>query len=519
MIQVAAYCRVSTDKEDQANSFETQQRYFREWIDRNPEWMLQEIYADEGISGTSTKKRTQFHRMIRAAREGKIDLIITKEVSRFARNTVDTLEYTRELRKRGIGVLFLNDNINTMDADGELRLTIMSSVAQNESRMTSDRVKWGQKRSMERGVVFGGPLLGYDVAGGKLKINPEGAKTVRTIFHKYLNERKGSSVIAKELREAGIPSSRSNLKWTAPTVLKILKNEKYCGDLVQQKTYTPDYLSHEKKYNRGQLDFVILRDHHAPIIDREMWEAVQQEMARRSMGNGRKSGHGNRYPLSGKLKCAECGSSFVSRTKKNRSGESYKVWRCGKVTTEGKLHSDAQGDPMGCDVGRQIREDVAMDILRRSVAAVELDREAVIRNLSRIVEGVLRDSRNSGSADLRRLERELEGEREKKQRALEEFFGQTISRADFQFMNSRCDERITRIQEQIAAIEERRKLDTQTAGVKEDVRKVIAGIVKGERGDDDFYGCLLHHMTIHSDGKVEVSLNFMAVRWYFALDL
>ena len=166
MIQVAAYCRVSTDKEDQANSFETQQRYFREWIDRNPEWMLQEIYADEGISGTNTKKRTQFNRMIRAAREGKIALIITKEVSRFARNTVDTLEYTRELRKRGIGVLFLNDNINTMDADGELRLTIMSSIAQNESRMTSDRVKWGQKRCMERGVVFGGSLLGYDVVGG-----------------------------------------------------------------------------------------------------------------------------------------------------------------------------------------------------------------------------------------------------------------------------------------------------------------------------------------------------------------
>ena len=173
---------------------------------------------------------------------------------------------------------------------------------------------------------------------------------------------------------------------------------------------------------------------------------------------------------------------------------------------------------MGCDVGRQIREDVAMDILRRSVAAVELDREAVIRNLSRIVEGVLRDSRNSGSADLRRLERELEGEREKKQRALEEFFGQTISRADFQFMNSRYDERIARIQEQIGAIEERRKLDTQTAGVKEDVRKVIAGIVKGERGGDDFYGRLLHHMTIHGDGKVDISLNFLPVHFYFVLN-
>jgi len=518
MIQVAAYCRVSTDKEDQANSFETQQRYFREWIDQNPEWMLQEIYADEGISGTNTKKRTQFNRMIRAAREGKIDLIITKEVSRFARNTVDTLEYTRELRRRGIGVLFLNDNINTMDSDGELRLTIISSIAQNESRMTSDRVKWGQRRCMERGVVFGGSLLGYDVVGGKLRINPEGAKIVRIIFHKYLNEHKGSGVIAKELREEGIPSSRGNLKWTAPTVLKILKNEKYCGDLIQQKTYTPDYLSHEKKYNKGQLDFVVLRDHHEPIIDRETWEAVQQEMARRNIGDRQKSGHGNRYPLSGKLKCAQCGSSFMSRTKKNRSGEAYKIWRCGKATTEGKLHADAQGNPMGCDVGRQIREDVAMDILKRAVAAVELDREEVIRNLTRIVEGVLKDSRGDDSTNLRRLDRELEGEMEKKQRALEEFFDRTISKADFQFMNERSDNRIAQIHEQITAIQRRQAMDAQSKDKKKDIRSTIRGIVKGETATDDFYGHLLHHMTVHSDGRVEVALNLLPARWFYVLD-
>ena len=517
MIRVAAYCRVSSDKEDQANSFESQQRYFREWIDRNPEWVLQEIYADEGISGTNTKKRIQFNRMIRAAREGKIDLIITKEVSRFARNTMDTLRYTRELQKRGVGVLFLNDNINTLDADGELRLTIMSSIAQNESRMTSERVKWGQRRCMERGVVFGGSLLGYDVISGKITINPEGGKTVRTIFHKYLNERKGSSVIARELREEGIPSSRGNLKWTGSAVLKILKNEKYCGDLIQQKTYTPDYLSHEKKYNKGQLDFVVLRDHHEPIIDREMWEAVQREIARRNIGDSQKNGHGNRYPLSGKLKCAECGSSFVSRTKKNHHGESYKIWRCGKATTEGKLHTDAHGIPMGCDVGRQIREDVAMDILQRAVAAVELDREGVIQSLTDIVEGVLKDGRDDGSADLRRLNRELEGEQEKKQRALEEFFACTISEADFRFMNERCDRRIIRIQEQIAVIEARRKANIQTNIVKKDIQEAIRSIVKGERDRDDFYGHLLHHMTVHRDGKVEVSLNLMPTQWCFAL--
>ena len=518
MIRVAAYCRVSTDKEDQANSFETQQRYFREWIDRNPEWMLQEIYADEGISGTNTKKRTQFNRMIRAAREGKIDLIITKEVSRFARNTVDTLEYTRELRKRGIGVLFLNDNINTMDADGELRLTIMSSIAQNESRMTSERVKWGQKRCMERGVVFGGSLLGYDVVGGNMRINPEGAKTVRLIFHKYLNERKGSSIIAKELREEGIPSSRGNLKWTAPTVLKILKNEKYCGDLIQQKTYTPDYLSHEKKYNRGQEPFVVLRDHHEPIIDRATWNAVQQELTRRNRDGAPSIGHGNRYPLSGKIKCADCGSSFLSRTKKTKSGKPYKIWRCGKATLEGKLHADGQGIPTGCDVGRQLREDVAMDILKRSVQAVEMDAEGIICNLTRIVESVLKDSQGSSKSERRQLERELEREKEKKQRTLEAFFDRAISKADLQFMNLRCDNRITQISDQIAAIEKREELDPQSGGVKKDVREAIKNIVKGEMAADDFYGHLLHHMTVDSGGRVEVALNLLPARWVYVLD-
>ena len=203
MLQVAAYCRVSTDKEDQANSFEAQQRYFRDYIERQPDWVLQGIYADEGISGTSTRKRVEFNKMLHAAELGQIDLIVTKEVSRFTRNTVDALQITRDLRRRGVGVLFLNDSLDTRTNDGELRLTIMSSVAQDESRKTSERSKWGQTRSMEKGVVFGGSLLGYDVIGGKMTVNPEGAEVVRLIFHKYLQERKGCSTIARELREAG----------------------------------------------------------------------------------------------------------------------------------------------------------------------------------------------------------------------------------------------------------------------------------------------------------------------------
>ena len=207
MKRVAAYCRVSTDKDDQANSFESQQRYFREYIERHPDMELQEIYADEGISGTSTRKRKRFNAMIRAAKEGKIDLIVTKEVSRFARNTVDTLQYTRELKAIGVGICFILDNIDTLSSEGEFRLTIMSSVAQEESHKTSERVKWGQKRRMEQGVVFGGSLLGYDVVGGKMTVNPEGAALVREIFRKYTDERKGAPTIAKELRDAGVLSS------------------------------------------------------------------------------------------------------------------------------------------------------------------------------------------------------------------------------------------------------------------------------------------------------------------------
>lgn len=245
--RVAAYCRVSTDSLDQANSLESQQRYFNEFIQRNPLWELYEIYVDEGISGTNTKKRKAFNKMISDAREHKFDMIITKEISRFARNTLDSIGYTRELKNIGIGVYFLNDNINTLDADAELRLTIMSSISQEESRKTSERCKWGQRRMMEQGVVFGRDMLGYDVRNGKLYINEDGAEIVRRIFHMYLDEGKGAHVIAKQLREEGVQTSRYMKDWSYTVIMRLLKNEKYCGDLVQQKTYTPDYLSHAKK--------------------------------------------------------------------------------------------------------------------------------------------------------------------------------------------------------------------------------------------------------------------------------
>lgn len=212
MILAASYCRVSTDKEDQTNSFQAQQRYFKEYIDRQPDWEWYRTYADEGITGTSTKKRVEFNWMMNDARMGKFQLLLTKEVSRFSRNILDTIAFTRELKALGIGVLFLNDGINTLEPDAELRLSIMGSIAQEESRKTSSRVKWGQTRQMERGVVFGHSMLGYDIKDGKMTINPEGAEIVKLIFQKYGIEKKGLPSLPENFRKrdfARIPVIRN----------------------------------------------------------------------------------------------------------------------------------------------------------------------------------------------------------------------------------------------------------------------------------------------------------------------
>lgn len=335
IIRVAAYARVSTDKDDQANSFESQVKYFKEFIEKQENWELVKIYSDEGISGTSTKNRVGFNSMIDDVMNGKIDFVITKEVSRFARNTVDTLQITRNLREMGVGVYFMLDNINTFDKDGELRLALMASLAQEESRKTSERVKWGQKRQMEKGVVFGRNLLGYKVKGGRLYLVEDEAEIVKLIFHKYLNEGKGTHIIARELKEEGIkpydPDGRAKYKndWSNTQILRVLRNEKYVGDLAQKKTWTKDYLDHKKRYNRGQEDIIYIKDHHPEIaiISREMWDATQAELQRRTTTAEQKSKHSNRYWASGKIYCGVCGERFVNKIKKTSAGQS-KAWNC-----------------------------------------------------------------------------------------------------------------------------------------------------------------------------------------------
>ena len=384
--RVAAYCRVSTECEDQVNSFESQCLFFKQYIEHNPDWELYEIFADSGISGTNTKKRKEFNRMIACAKSGQLDLILTKEISRFARNTLDSIYYTRDLKKYGVGVIFMNDNINTLDGDAELRLSIMASIAQEESRRTSERVKWGQKRQMEQGVVFGRSMLGYDIKNGKMYINEEGATIVRLIFHKFVNEKKGAYVIARELREAGIAPMRAN-EWNSTVILRIIRNEKYCGDLVQKKTYTPDFLSHEKKMNHGEEEFVIIKDHHMPIIPRDLFDKANDILNEKSHSQKGKAKYSNRYLFSGKIKCGICGASYVARYKTRKDGSKYKAWSCLTRVKNGSPHIDKAGNQTGCS-GISIHNEEALYIMYLTCKQLDIEREKILYLLIKIIDKV-----------------------------------------------------------------------------------------------------------------------------------
>lgn len=515
MIKVASYCRVSTDSEDQANSFESQQRYFREYIERHPDWELYEVYADEGITGTSTKKRTQFNRMINDAYSGKFKMIITKEVSRFSRNLLDTIAYTRELKSLGIGVIFMNDGFTSLDPDAELRLSIMGSIAQEESRRTSSRVKWGQTRQMERGVVFGTSMLGYDVCDGKLTINPEGAEIVRLIFHKYAVEKKGTSAIARELREAGIRTYRDNIMWNDTSIVRLLRNEKYAGDLVQKKSITPDYLTHEKKRNTGQEEVITIRDHHEPIIERDLWNYVQEELTRRNRNLTGSTGHSTRYVFSGKMICAECGARFISRRKTRKSGSSYMRWGCYTASSIGLKQVDTQGNSIGCDVGKQIRDELALETLTKVINSIPVDFEWIIQNLTSIVLSAIQ-SMGDPQDNPDRLKKQIAQLQKKKETAIDVFVSGFISQEELQQMKARYDEKIEPLRKKL---KECKKANAPaSAQLQADIKKQIQSIITCRKFAEPFCKALLQTLVVHKDGTLEFRINHLPQTWIYRLE-
>ncbi len=512
--RVAAYCRVSTDNDDQANSFESQQRYFRQYIERNPNWELYEIFADEGISGTNTKKRKEFNRMIACANNGDFDLIITKEISRFARNTLDSIYYTRDLKKHGVGVIFMNDGINTLDGDAELRLAIMSSIVQEESRKTSERVKWGQKRQMEQGVVFGRSMLGYDVKDGKMYINEDGAKIVRLIFHKFVNENKGTHVIARELREEGIKPMRVK-EWSNTVILRVIRNEKYCGDLVQKKTYTPDFLSHEKKYNRGQEEFIILKNHHEPIISKELFEEANKILENRSLSQEAKAKHSNRYPFSGKIKCGRCGSSYVARYRTQSNGSQYKAWRCYESSKNGSPHTDNNGNQVGC-TGMSIRNEDAEHIMYLVVKSLEINKNNIIKNIISIIKSVISmDMKNTDIDTLSEQINQVEKEREK---LIDIYISGSITKDEFNNSRQKCDLKIEEIQSVINSIDKQKFMIEEQHNLMADITDAVNKIVMGIEYDGEFYKRILDKIVVNDRQHIDVYLNLIPEKWSYALD-
>ena len=335
--RVAAYCRVSTDSEEQLNSYEAQKSYYTQKIEESSDWEMAEIYADEGISGTSMKKRTEFKKMITACKRGHIDLIITKSLSRFARNTVDCLETVRLLKANGIGVYFEKENINTLTESSEFLITLFSGFAQAESESLSKNVAWGWRKSAEAGNVYFQykRMLGYRKGtDGQPEIVPEEAKIIRRIYRRYLA---GCSLgqIKQELEQDNIPTAQKVERWSSAVIHNILTNEKYMGDALLQKTYITDCISKKVKKNMGERPMYYVENNHPAIIPRETFDQVQKEMTRRSSKRKvlQKSGktelgkYSGKYALTELLVCGECGSPY-KRVTWARNGKKRIVWRC-----------------------------------------------------------------------------------------------------------------------------------------------------------------------------------------------
>ena len=335
--RVAAYCRVSTEEEEQLSSYDAQKTYYTDKIMTNPDWTMAGIFADEGITGTSARKRPEFLRMIRQCRKKKIDIVLTKSISRFARNTVDCLNYIRALRDLGIAVIFEKENINTLETDSEMLITMLGAFAQAESESISANVRWGKRQAMREGkaTIQYAHLYAYERGeDDKPRIIPEQAEVVREIYRQYLA---GASLrmIRDALQANSVSGDISESNWTISRIKSILTNEKYCGDVLLQKTYISDCLSKKVMKNTGQLPMYLVQDNHEGIVSRETFDAVQTEMARRNAAKSPSkknastglTSYASKYALSERLVCGECGTLY-RRCTWVRNGEKRVVWRC-----------------------------------------------------------------------------------------------------------------------------------------------------------------------------------------------
>ena len=386
-LRVAAYCRVSTDDEEQLTSYEAQKNYYTDKIMTNKEWTMAGIFADEGITGTSARKRPEFLRMIRQCKQGRIDIVLTKSISRFARNTVDCLNYVRALKELGIAVIFEKENMNTLEIDSEILITMLGAFAQSESESISANVRWGIRQAMKEGkaTIQYKYLYGYRKGDdGKPEIIPDQAEVVRKIYDLFLS---GTPVrgIQEYLNENAVPNINSEPKWARSAIDSILTNEKYCGDVLLQKTYIDDCINKKVKKNTGQLPMYLVQNHHEGIISRETFDAAQAELAHRSAGKSPskknaptgRSRYNSKYALSDRLYCGECGTRYQRCTWCNRDGSKRIVWRCVSRVDYGNKY---------CHNSPTLDEEPLHRAILAAINSTVRDKDSIVYNLKAAME-------------------------------------------------------------------------------------------------------------------------------------
>ncbi|QOX64221.1 recombinase family protein [Anoxybacterium hadale] len=497
MLKVAAYCRVSTDHEDQKNSLENQQLYFENYINANSDWEFAGLFPDEGITGTCMKKRKKFNEMIDKAYNGEIDLIITKEVSRFARNTVDTLSVTRKLKTLGIGVIFISDNIDTRENDGEFRLTIMASVAQEESRKTSERVKWGMRRGMEKGYVFGPGVLGFHLNKGALTVNEDEASIVKLIYQDFLSGM-GITSIVKKLKQEHIPCGSNRKNWTVNNVRAILVDEKYAGDLRQRKMYIESHLTHKAVKNENPDDTVYIRNHHPAIVDHKTWDLAQLELQRRAALIGEKSRHSTKYWASGLIECGECGSKGVSRNKYNKDGTMIRFWYCRELYNYGKSS--------GCK--SDLVNDIALlTCVRFALRQLNFNSADILQEL----QSEIQTAQNGGIPDhTKQYEERIKKALEKKARIIDMYAEGDITKSEMNQMKSKYDDEISALK---STIEKVRLEAKKNEAAKENLSKVIARIkeiLRQEEPTPEVYRSILEKIVLCKNHDLDIYFKYVS---------
>jgi len=450
-LKVAAYCRVSTDSDEQATSYDAQVKHYTEYIQKNPEWEFAGIYADDGISGTNTKKRNEFNRMIDDCMAGNIDMIITKSISRFARNTLDCLKYIRQLKGKNIPVYFEKESINTLDAKGEVLLTIMASLAQQESQSLSQNVKLGLQYRYQQGKVQvnHNRFLGYTKdENGHLIIDLEQAEIVKRIYREYLE---GSSMgrIAAGLEKDGILTGAGNTKWHTSTINKILRNEKYMGDALLQKTYTVDFLTKKRIKNNGTVPQYYVEADHEAIIPKDIFMQVQEELVRRRVvyvsPSGRKRNFSCSHPFAQMIYCGECGELYRRIHWYNRGKKSI-VWRC-----ISRLESTSAKEPCR---NRTVNETVLQNVSIKAINRVLEDKDHFTNALQQNIAAAVRQTDTLSPEGIQKRLEELQIELIKKannqddyKAITDEIFRLRAQKQQSESENTLQDETLSRIRE------------------------------------------------------------------------